>query len=267
MPGNLRLAKGLVKPLDKQLTTSRWMGCIVAVYDYTVREKAVVRVERSRARRGTKRRGRRSGCKLGRKRRHVVVADPGVHISPPSKGREARGAYLKERYRKLVEKRVHTLCRYESWLEQVGKPGPPMAAKFRLLCKDLRRSILIDWRRLKGDSELFCRNALRVYMQVLRFGWDSLPDPHECERLITSRMAIADTTTRPPYTVVRSYNRRRVTKVHHLCNDPLCERDGSHEVGTCDQLLVLPERNRKVRVAKKVRLRRCGCKVGSKCPH
>jgi hypothetical protein len=41
----------------------RWMGCVVAVYDYSACEKAKRGVERSRIRRGTKKRGKESTLK------------------------------------------------------------------------------------------------------------------------------------------------------------------------------------------------------------
>lgn len=105
----------LVSP-DK-LAPVKWMGCWVAVYDLVVQEKLSGRVERSRPKRGTKRRGGAAGRKGGRKRRRLVASDPGLssHTEPPSVRfevlmyREERKALYLNRLSQLYVHRLKSL--------------------------------------------------------------------------------------------------------------------------------------------------------------
>jgi len=82
----------------------RWMGCVVAVYDYTAREKAEGGVERSRTRRGTKKRGRRSSLKRRLKRAWAGVARREILDSPTRKMEKAMRSL--SRINKLADRSI-----------------------------------------------------------------------------------------------------------------------------------------------------------------
>jgi len=72
----------LISP-DK-LVPYLWMGCWTAVYGPSFQMKKVRGVERSRPKRGTKRRGGSAGRKGGRKRRRLIASDPVPNVQLPS---------------------------------------------------------------------------------------------------------------------------------------------------------------------------------------
>jgi hypothetical protein len=73
------------KPLNKlYLEPIRWMGCVIAVYDCTVREKSEVKGSKApRVKANPKRRWGRGGHRTSRKSRQLTTADPGHRPSPP----------------------------------------------------------------------------------------------------------------------------------------------------------------------------------------
>jgi len=101
----------LVRGLKKLLTPIRWMGSTVAVYDCCVQEKADGRGETSRAHRGTKRRGKRSGSRNARKSRRLVTADPGFLETLSSKQRSYQRSYREARQVSWIGRRVREFVR------------------------------------------------------------------------------------------------------------------------------------------------------------
>lgn len=121
-PQHVRKAKRLAKSLNNRLALIRWMGCMVAVYDCTVRAKAERRCESTRARRGTKRRGKRSGSRNARKCRRLATADPGS--SPPTSLRTTRGDYLQARCELYFTRTVRAIANLDSIYVRMKRRSP-----------------------------------------------------------------------------------------------------------------------------------------------
>jgi hypothetical protein len=156
----------------------RWMGCVVAVYDYTVHMKADRRDESPRAQRGTKRRGRRSGHRNARKSRRLVTADPGsVEPSPHRAGRLKRLSYLDDRRKKWFEKKLELYCKLGMLKKRIRNGDPHFHeshATLRIARERLIRKLVDIKSRQSKDSPEFVRNSIFLILRIKLLGWDSL---------------------------------------------------------------------------------------------
>jgi hypothetical protein len=172
-------SRGVVgKATSKETCCFRWMGCKVAVYDLTVQEKADSRGETSRARRGTKRRGRRSGKPKERKRRGVVAADPSK-VYPLIRSRVfSRNAYLSERCSKWLERRLATYAKkkqnYGLTYRHSRDSAQTRLAKKRWLTSNRSKLVAVMARRTR-ESATFSAIRFDTYVSITINGWEALP--------------------------------------------------------------------------------------------
>jgi len=145
------------------------------VYDCTIQEKAERRKETSRTRRGTKRRGSRSHVKRVRKRRRVIAADPVSKQARPHQMAFSRRAYLDDRRVRFVKKLLGFITAAKL---QKDCEGSYRAIRDRFITVTTRRVVDVMSSH-SGDSKEFCRNSVKVYVQVTLMGWESLGVPED----------------------------------------------------------------------------------------
>ena len=171
---------------DKLLIRFRWMGSWCAVNSPTVQVKAERRAEGPRARRSTKRRGKRSGSRNARKRRRLVTADPGSSKhSPPQSTSAKRWSYLRDHRMAWQMKTVSLLVDLQK--KQASSRSRAKGSDFSRSSTFLSRQRDFDLRiktvtarlvdvmsRSSGDSSEFCRIKLQVLKQIVGEGWESI---------------------------------------------------------------------------------------------
>jgi hypothetical protein len=180
---HVRKANRFASPVTP-LAPLRWMGCMIAVYDCTVREKAKRKGGNLLCKRGTKRRGGRGARNPDRKRRRVATADPEDSSGHPLQGRVlTRLSYLIDR-RIAWEKRTISVISSVRCARERSKRLPPDVRDQPARVKWRREHLkyiqrltqrLVDvMSRSSGDSLGACRAKLRVYLLVLESGWDAI---------------------------------------------------------------------------------------------
>jgi len=143
--------------------------------------KAECRDESSCAKRGTKRRGKRSGHRNARKSRRLVTADPGsIEPSTTKSTRNGRRNYLEDRFKKYQFKLVRFIARADYLIEKFDLSGRFDDDRILKLRAARKRKVLLMLSILqrKNDKQ-FAKNILKVLVQVERMGWDSLPVDHD----------------------------------------------------------------------------------------
>jgi hypothetical protein len=170
----------LARPLNKLTSSFRWMGCIVAVYDYTSPREGGMKVRKNPGRyRGRNRRGCRS-TRGGSKRRAMAGAAPRNPGPTPSTKRvgSSRGArYALRRinysrilisyFKKLSEERVQVKDILRRRLNSSRQYETDIHQRLRKLDatrKRIRRSWL-DLARSSGDSSEFLLERFRLLVQ------------------------------------------------------------------------------------------------------
>jgi len=153
----------LVRGLKKLLTPIRWMGATVAVYDCCVQEKADGRGETSRAHRGTKRRGKRSGSRNARKSRRLVTADPGFLETLSSKQRSYQRSYREARQVSWIGRRVRELVRIWQVAGRISDRGNLAHRRYlRKKVHDGTANLVDVVSRISGSPMLMVK--IRVYL-------------------------------------------------------------------------------------------------------
>jgi hypothetical protein len=135
----------------------RWMNTVCAVYVLRVQEKSKGGVERSRARRGTKRRGGRAVRNPDRKRRRVVTADPEDSFLtelPATKERTMmpRGNVSSKRRERLAAFIVRLVKKVVDLDKKLRDVRPDFAAEWPALYRKARTRRLADLQRIVGQS-------------------------------------------------------------------------------------------------------------------
>jgi len=170
---------------DKLLTRFRWMGCWCAVNSPVVQMKAERRAEGPRARRSTKRRGKRSGSRNARKSRRLVTADPGSEKhSPPQDTSAKRWSYLRDHRMAWQMKTVSLLvdlqrkkATSQSRAEGSFSTTPQYLSRqrdFDLRIRTVTARLVDVMSRSSGDSPEFCKMKLQVLKLVVGEGWDAI---------------------------------------------------------------------------------------------
>jgi hypothetical protein len=159
----------LVDAPNKYSAPFRWMGCTFAVCDCVVQLKADEGAEKSRAQRGTKRRGSRSGSRNARKSRRLVTADPDSYNPTSTEARTYRANYREARQVSYVGRSVWTIVKVWKAAERISNSGD--VVKRRHLYEVTRRKLrnLVDvTSRISGSPLLMAR--IRVYRAVQEAG-------------------------------------------------------------------------------------------------
>lgn len=249
-----------------------WMGCKLAVYEFTVQAKAEKRAERSGARRSTKRRGGRSGRRNARKSRRLVTADPGSIEPSRPQGKVVSKTFTRpvNAYRRRIDYEQR-LLKVMVHLRKVGfNPnsayGPSRKKRYWQIW-----SRLVDvMSRTSQDSPEFVRLRLRTILKVMSLGWDALSAPAH----VSGSDHPSNSVPPPDPSVWEDKRRRPPRKAPNLAGKNsdnvakapvvICRLCGY--VGTQHHCTKAPGKLRR-RGGEKGRVRRCGCKVGAKCPH
>lgn len=181
----------MARPI-KQASYFRWMGCKLAVYEFSGQMKAEVRGESSSRGGGRRRgsRGKRRGNsararrKLARKCRGVATVDP----SPPLKCEvrahrlSMRSGYLTDRTaryaNRVKEKMVASYTRFHrvsTTLSARGDPRPEeVVRKAQRQWKGSRLAWIRFYCAYTKSSRTYGYAVMNTMLQVLTLGWDSL---------------------------------------------------------------------------------------------
>jgi hypothetical protein len=169
----------LIRALNKKLVHIRWMGVRTAVYGSDFREKTECGGKPPVAKRGTKRRGKRSRNSVARKRRRLISADP-VPVKPLlTKPPSMRPAYLESRYNKFMHRQLDVAVRLRLLRKRIDPIHGRIEARRRLhdAERELVTKLVAISARRSGDSLEFAKIRLGVVMRVKEMGWASLPRP------------------------------------------------------------------------------------------
>jgi hypothetical protein len=159
------------KPPNKlYLDPIRWMGCVIAVYDCTVREKAVGGGSKAPRvpKQNPKRRWKRGGHRVSRKSRQLTTADPGPQQSSfhpkPSPGRHLL-AYLERLSRDVVK--FETIFKRTYDAEQRGR--------LRLVARRRRARFVELVSRSRGSDTGSVVGKASAYKALEAVGAEKLP--------------------------------------------------------------------------------------------
>lgn len=153
-------------------TTFSWMGCTIAVYDYTVQTKRVCQGRKIPGCR-RKRRGRRVGQK---RRRARLVTSRSVPVRLDTAVSTARATCVvkaKQRYDNYVVGRARSI----TVLDQIRSKLPHGTSRRKAVLSDLRlaKERLYQVMMAAGRYDRpFSVIRLRVLLQIVRDGWDSI---------------------------------------------------------------------------------------------
>lgn len=170
---------------QKNLTPIRWMGCVLAVYEYTVREKSEVKGRKLRGKNRRKRRGRRKGKLRERARLVTSRSPPFSTVQRVANARLATLSKVHDRYIRWARSRLGVIAAL-SLLRYGLKPGSLRRREtVKLLYQAKLRWVTTSAAR-NGDSLEFAWVRLRVALEIVTAGWESITLRGGVSRAITN---------------------------------------------------------------------------------
>jgi hypothetical protein len=169
----MRNGPRVTKPRNNSLVPIRWMGCRIAVYDFTIPSESGRKVRKNPRPKSGKRRGRRSGIKKNRKRRNVTVAAPDSPIPDgPRRSKFGRTVYLvnrRENYQRRLLSKIKVL---NNKRKQASLPEHKQ--RLRHGCEVLRARWIHLSNKATKDPVPFCRIKLNLLINITEDSWKTM---------------------------------------------------------------------------------------------